>query len=407
MSLKRTITSITFLLSIPIFAQIEYQPGYYIDNKSLRTEGFILNRDWNSNPREIHFKKSSEETAKRLDISSVQEFGIGNTSKFIRSMVKIDTSGLTSKQRSPEWKTREIWLRVVIESNEATLYKYEGNGTTRFFYKIPDSDVEQLIYKKYLVSQDPTKTLAINNSLLYKAVNNDYQFQLKTKLLCHSEPSTASAYTYKALKKYFLNFIDCRQSKIIFEEEERNLEVSIAPQIGYEISTFGANILFAQTLYDFRFPKSNMVRYGVEFEFRLPFNKQKWSLIVAPSFKKYDATSNKISNNSAEIKYQAIEFPIGVSYNFPLASKSRIFLRGYLIQDFTINSSFSNDISGPVVNLKVKPGTNAAFSAGLVTGRLTLEGRYYTARSFVGASRWSTEYKGIAFFLGYKLNKKV
>ncbi len=76
-----------------------------------------------------------------------------------------------SKHPDPEWEQQQLFLKVLVEC-KATLYYFEGNALTRFFYSVSGSPIQQLIFKEYYASNEEI------------AVNNKYQAQLWTDVNC-------------------------------------------------------------------------------------------------------------------------------------------------------------------------------------------------------------------------------
>src|SRR5690606_2339465 len=62
-------------------------------------------------------------------------------------------------------------------------------------------------------------------------------------------------------------------------------------------------------------------RFGIEAESILPFNKNKWSLILEPTFQ-YFKSEKKVENNVSggiligKVNYQSIDFPVGFRHYF-------------------------------------------------------------------------------------------
>lgn len=157
------------------FSQIKYEKGYYINDTNEKVEGYIKNIDWLNNPTDFSFKSTENSIFQILDLASVQEFGIYDRSKYVREKVKIDRSSesqfLMSSEKNPIFKDEVIFLKVLLEGN-ASLYSYTDNNLHRFFFKTTDSQIEQLVYKNYM----------IRNTLVGK--NNYYKQQLLNNLPC-------------------------------------------------------------------------------------------------------------------------------------------------------------------------------------------------------------------------------
>jgi hypothetical protein len=104
-------------------AQVNFENGYYIDNNNSRFEGLIKNKDRRANPSKVIFKKDENEIIQELSIDKVKEFGIYNTSKFIRSTVNIDQSSQSintlDKRRTPNFENKTVFLKSLIDGKSS------------------------------------------------------------------------------------------------------------------------------------------------------------------------------------------------------------------------------------------------------------------------------------------------
>jgi hypothetical protein len=385
-------------LTIQMSGQIKYEKGYYLDKEGKKYEGLVLNKDWRDNPDHFNFKATEEAASQRISIYEVTEFGIGQSKKFVRAKVKLDAK-VKSYQRGPQWESVDIFLSVVIQSSTVTLYRWSRDNVHRYFFSIDSKTPEQLVYKKYILANEK------NVHQFFEAVNNDYLFQLNQNVNCGTPENAKPQYSYKSLRKYFTDFIQCRQLTIEFEEEnERKPKLSIALQLGLELKSYRANQEYFFTNYDYRF-SGKSIRIGFEAELNLPFNNGKWSLVCAPSYKSFEGKPQVIAGNSANIKSKSIEFPIGLSHNFLFSQDIKSFLRGYIVQDFSFNSKFSSEISGPVIDLRIRANPNFAFGGGFNFRGVSVEARYYIPKKFLRGTVWNSEYQSFAFFVSYKILK--
>ena len=66
-------------------------------------------------------------------------------------------------------------------------------------------------------------------------------------------------------------------------------------------------------------------RFGVETEFILAFNKNKWGVTIEPTYQYYKS-EKKPSDVEAKLNYTSVEIPIGIRHYFYLSEKSKIFI---------------------------------------------------------------------------------
>ncbi|HEX8037995.1 MAG TPA: hypothetical protein VF490_02540 [Chryseosolibacter sp.] len=333
------------------------------------------------------------------DISAVKEFAIGTSIKYVREAVRIDRSQnsidrLTSS-RDPEWENKQLFLKVMIEGH-ASLYSYqEEELEVRFFYKTGDSGVEQLIHRKYLKGDGI-------------ATNNDFRQQLWAAVNCDDEARKAVfslPYNRSSLVKYFKDYNECKGTiPVAYKSEQAGstFNLRIIPGLDYTTLTvwnFRNSAYGVQT-----FDASLSFRGGLQGEFVLPFNKGKWAIIAEASYQGFSCVKKTYSvvTGDAEVKYQAIETPVGVRYYMFLRPRGRIFADVFAVTDFAYNSylRFEND---PYVK-SLNAGIGIAGGIGFDYKKFSSSFRFYANRYlFPNNSNWLSDYNRVSFIVGYKI----
>src|SRR5690606_27529725 len=100
---------------------------------------------------------------------------------------------------------------------------------------------------------------------------------------------------------------------------------------------------------------------GLEAEFILPFNKNKWAIAIEPTYQNYK--SEKIIAN---IDYSSIEIPVSLRHYFFINKNSKIFLNASFVLDFSSNSSVElTRFDGTLYkSLEIKTRNNVALGIG-------------------------------------------
>ena len=387
------------------YSQIKFEKGYLIDNENHRIECLIKNYDWKNNPVEFDYKLSVQDVLQKGNSFNVREFGIIGISKFIRVDTKIDRSSeeLTtlSTQRNPDWSEERLFLKVLIEG-KASLYQYRERNCERYFYSVSNLPIQQLIYKEYLVNN---KSIASNNDFR-KQLWNDVRGSNTTFLSLET-----MEFTKAEIESYFKQFNNVGMETSVTYNNNKNREfflLRVTPGINY------SSINVIQSIYGPVLTASDQklnFRIGVEADFVLPFNKNKWVIIFDPSYQYFNST---FKNNSykTDINYKSVEFPIGLRYNFYLKDNLIIFLNAFYITSlsFDFNSSVDITFGNSKTHLNIEQGNSYAIGGGVDYGRLSLELRYYSKCDLVNHYFNSTvNYKQFSFILGYtifKLNRK-
>jgi hypothetical protein len=405
--MKKQIVFIALLniLSIESYSQIIFESGYFINESNQKTECLIKNIDWKNNPTEFEYKLSPNEAIQKATIQTVKEFGINGVSKYTRAIVKIDRSSdeidNMSSDRNPNFQEEQLFLKVLIEG-KASLFLYIDN-LTRLFYKLNNSEISQLVYKRYL----------INHNI---AQNNLFRQQLFLDLKCQEitlNDVNNIKYGQKDLKRIFVKYNECNNSSYInYQPTQKKDFFNLSLRPGLNYSSLKIQNSWSDSR-DTEFGNKINFRFGIETEFILPFNKNKWSIIIEPTYQYYKSEKKTETSNVSggifvsNINYWSIELPVGVRHYFFLNNTSKIFANISYIFDFTNNSSIEfKRIDGSLLNsLDVKPRRNLGLGFGYKhKDRYSLEIRYQTSREILSDYLiWASKYKTISIIFGYSL----
>jgi hypothetical protein len=389
------------------YSQITFEKGYFITNGNQKTECFIKNDDWKNNPSNFRYKMTEDGEIQTQDIAAVKEFGVYNNSKFIRATVKIDRSSNAvsdlSDQKSPILNEEQLFLKVLIEGN-ASLYYYEDGNLKRYFYSQGNSEIVQLIHKRYKTSGGDIAT------------NNQFKQQLLSDLVCSTITRNSIdgvAYKKKSLIRFFMDYNSCVNSDIVNYEpiqKEDLFNLTLRPRL------VNASLDIQNSVSDSRdtsFGNELGFGFGIEAEFILPFNKNKWGIIVEPTyqnFKSQETIEVDFAVNgqlNVEADYKSIELPIGVRYYFFLDDNSKIFINAAYVLDFNSSSSieFIRTDGSTFDSLEIETRNNAAFGLGYIyRDRYSLEFRYMTSRDVLnGYPSWSSDYQAFSVIAGFTL----
>jgi hypothetical protein len=133
----------------------------------------------------------------------------------------------------------------------------------------------------------------------------------------------------------------------------------------------GLNVMSFSIL-DINFENKIALRLGVEVEYIMGFNNNKWAFVVEPNFLNFSTVYNdrteRVSgaDNSAKINYKAIDLPIGIRYYMYLSKTSKFFLNSFLVPSITLKSeirSIGVDENNPL-NFDGKSDINYAVGIG-------------------------------------------
>ena len=164
---------------------------------------------------------------------------------------------------------------------------------------------------------------------------------------------------------------------------------------------------------DTDFGNKMAARIGIEAEFILPFNKNKWGIIIEPTYQYFKSEQSRATSNISggflvsKVDYKSIELPLGVRYYIYFNNQSKLFANLSYVLDFTKNSTikFLRNDGSMLSELEIRARMNFALGIGYkYKDRYSLEIRYYTKRNILGEYLyWNSDYRTISILFGYSL----
>ncbi|KAA1246263.1 outer membrane beta-barrel protein [Aquimarina sp. RZ0] len=405
---------LTFL-TLPIFlgySQIKFEKGYFVLDNGAKTACYIKNIDWKDNPVDFIYKLSLEEETKTASIHEVKEFEITGQSLFKRYKVDIDRSSETISKLSvniePEFKKEQLFLKVLV-NGDALLFSYEDGNLNRYFYAMGEENPKQLIYKSYrTVSND-------------RGRNNRYRQQLWTNVRCQEITMNYVEnldYRRNSLIKYFEKYNRCIDPAYSNTQEQTKKDVfnlTINPGVKFSsLSIDNKN----NDLRDIDFGSKTNFKLGIELEYVLPFNNNKWSVFMEPTYQSYSAekfityfqSSLLTIETNVTVDYTSIELPVGLRHYFFLKEGSLLFVDvGLLMADLRFRSSLDfEDERADISDLDFGSAStfgNIALGVGYkFKGKYSAKLQYEFKRNILAKfTNWSSDYSSLSLNLGYTL----
>lgn len=385
-------------------AQIKYEPGYFIDNEGNKIDCLIKNLDWVNNPAHFSYKLDENSKHQVVDILQVKEFGVSNYSKYQRVTVLIDKSSdeeaNLSKDKAPSFEEDTLFLRVLIEG-KATLYSYRKGKLKRYFYRLENGQIVQLVYKRYkqLVDQ-----IYIYNKSHEVRKNEQYKEQLWVDMKCGDlsmKEIEGLSYTKKSLSQFFVTYNECANSAYVtheFKGKKDLFNIKIRPGINAS-SLVIKNPLSTRKEADFG--RKYAFRMGIEGEIILPVNKNKWSIFSEVTYQ-YFKSAAVSATSPVTLDYQSIELALGARHYFFLGDDLKSFVSLGFMVDVPKAGIFDFE-SG--TDLDISTG-NSLFAGMGVTYRnkYTIEAKINPSRQLLNKYiSWTARYRTLAIVLGYRL----
>lgn len=393
-------------ISLLSFSQIKFEKAYFITNSNDRIECFIKNIDWRNNPNSFEYKINEHDNSKQNNIKNVKLFEIYNQVKYVRGNVKFDNSSNSinnlSNVRDPEFIEKEIFLKK-LTAGSIRLYKFTEGNITRFFYETGDNNFEQLIYKPYEIE---------SNKIAY---NDDYKKQLESKLNCTSinhQEIQKLQYKEKELTDLFIKYYKCSDPNYkekLTKTNKGKFNLYIRPRINSSSSQFQSS----NTNTNSTTPNKMSFGCGVETEYILPYNKNKWSVVVEPTYQHYTSEGTIDANYlvggklTTIINYKSIELPIGLRHYMYLNDKSKLFINAQYIIDLVMKSNieFKRNDNTIVNSLDVISRPNIAIGLGYnYNNKYGIEARFFSNRNITSDYlNWQSKFKSFSLILSYNI----
>ena len=267
-------TFIFLLWSVCAFGQQIFESGYIVDQHGKREIVKIKNENWKSNPRSILIKRSDNKK-ETYEIASLTEFGIGKKCKYRKATVDIDQFKKTdvfSTSVNPTFQSETHLLKVLVEGS-ISLYSYnDGNKNT--FILENDGIFHTLIYKQY----------KSEGGLILE--NNAFISQMERMAYCKGMSVLDLAnlkYNEVELVDHVQKYLRCKQEPLSFiREPAKKNEIKLYAKVGLR----RANMFYSNNGGFIEYNTGYMTnpRAGLDIEYVIPSNSNKWSLILEPSY---------------------------------------------------------------------------------------------------------------------------
>ena len=384
------------LFTSSLVAQIAFKPASFLDNNGNKTDCLIKDLDWKANPVSFEYKITENDLVQIGKIENVQEFQVGEFTKYIRKDVDIDRWDKympPSIQKQPIYKNETLFLKVLVEGS-ATLYEYTSVSFSTYFYVIDSKEPQQLIQKQYVVNN-------VGRDMVYK--NDLYKAQLQSALggdIIKQSDTKNLSYFRNDFVKLFEKFNQSKGESTVMVSSN-SFKVHLTPRIGANFNSVDVRYLPSSS-YDYDFGVKTNLRVGVELEAVLPFNRGKWAIALEPAFTTYKAEGDG-SVWTSNVDYQALEIHIVARHYMFLNDKSKVFLNAGFVYSTDINDSYYGPLARPTaVEIDLNP--TFVLGAGYKYKKISAEFRYLGSQNMVrNQSTWEAHYKAYAVILGYEI----
>lgn len=397
------IYSLIFIfLSIIISGQIRFEKGYTISDDGQRKDVYIKNMDWSNNPETYIYKITEDGEQKTGQLANTKEFAVPNYFKFIKHTGKIDISSNNinelSDNKNPILTEKMVFLNVVSEG-KLNLYLYKSTYVEQFFYSLDNGEIVPLEYKKYNPDGDVYKI----------AENTKYINQLK-ELFAQNTPETFKSSKIKYEKKYLAKVFDEYNGKKT-ESKNNRIDFNLSVRPGISQANFNLDSPQSSNYPKVDFSSKSIFRLGIEAELALPFNKNKWAIVMEPFYYKYkNEAISQDGNYRFQTEFDMLDFEIALRHYMFISKTSKLFLNaGFVANLYTSKDAFitytglkAGYLSGGLGFEK----NSSYFNFGLgynYKNKLSAEVKLSTGKSLYDTSYWRADLTRVSFILGYNI----
>jgi hypothetical protein len=216
-------------------------------------------------------------------------------------------------------------------------------------------------------------------------------------------------YYKNKLIRLFEEYNECYDQEYVnFAEKQKKDLFNLSIRPGFNNSSLSMESIIT-TSTDIDFGNELNFRFGIEAEFILPFNNNKWAIIIEPTYQyfksekelKYKNIRDEIvTYEVGKVEYTSIEVPFGVRHYFFLNDNSKIFINGSVVLDFSRNSDINFKYAR---DLEIGTESILAFGLGYkYNDKFGIELRYHTSRNILSNySNWYSNYDTVSAIFGF------
>lgn len=421
--MKNVLLLLLFLVTGMSFGQIQFEPGYIIMDNGTITPCQVKNRDWRLTPKEFECRASENAVPYEATVKNTTEVGVANR-VFTKYTVDIEQSNaelayLDDKEYA-KYKSLTVFLELLVDG-EIRLYKYYNRGIPKYFYKQQGGQPIPLEYKMY---KKGTK-------ILYNRTYKSTLQQLMGSRITTTEVFRKAEYTDADLMAVF------RQYNGVSTPSTENLPGTTLsdttavdntePPVTKSIITarIGAGVLLQWLKTTNREPNQDNFDFGakanalftVEGEWLLPYNRNKWGLILGVTRQTYSnsgkgtlGTAENGYSSTWQADYHAWDFSIGGRYYMYLNTTTRLFANaGYIYSLNAKSDALLHDYINTLGSYKNRyeayhRQSSVFVGAGVSWKKFALEARYYGKRDLYSITFMSvSKLSGLGVLATYSL----
>ena len=408
-----------FLLISHLSAQTNYREGYVLNNVGEKIKGFIDDRAWLVNPRQITFKKTLTQSKNTFyGVHDIQEFGFKTPDKeviFVSRAVQTDISPykMSELDQSVEsvWMQDTVFLALCVRGQRLSLFSLnDEKGKLHFFVEREEWKAEELVNKMYY-SDASKKQVILHERFRRQLAKEMYDCNdiLKNDLSEITYNLESLVYVFKKYNK----FCNSRQAKnpdgspagpsFVYDESKNHVELNVLTGLSVARPMFYLNNV--QTKDDFSY--SYMPTLGVSLNLLIPKTEQQLFFYNELMYRGYHSSCSATNDVGTEkiYNFDYIRWNALMRYRYPKNGMFKLFTNvGFGLGVLAARKTSVKDIKTGITQTPWHPSYRPTeesflFGAGVNYKKWSVELRYDMAFGAVDGNRVRTGF----LILGYQL----
>ncbi|MEL7144997.1 MAG: hypothetical protein AAFO69_01410 [Bacteroidota bacterium] len=391
--MKKLFLLIAYLLFHNGFAQDRLYKGHFVKENGDRIDCFLSSIAHSNNPVKFRYKLTEDAPYLVDSIDNVMEIVAGENFKYVRKTLTVDVSKGFLNKNVARNKKLTVFMRVLIEG-EVSLFEYLNGDLKKYFYSKDDSNIQQLIYRKFY------------NDAGALLENNGFRQALFNVLKCASlgaDDFSDLKYNRNDLLSVFRRYYQCKGNAFLAYVNTKEF-LNIKEIFNFSVAA-GINFLHISSN-DNTAPGALTIgwkptlRYGVEIEYNFNVRRNQLSLVINPAYTSYSASKLQ-GNRFNAIEFRSIELPVGLRVYLSDGEDVKWFVNGFATFNLAVKGLGR---IGTISNVFDTSPVGAHLGFGVVYDKLRAEIRYQFPKAY-NRTTLARELISTGFMLnlGYKI----
>jgi hypothetical protein len=400
--MKKAIVILLLLIIISgkMYCQSNLIEGYIILLNKDTVRGWVENHDREMNPEKIRFKKNGENNLNTFFPDQILEFRSKTGLYFVSRAVRFDKSSdyvegpIATVKSSVEasMDTVTLFLDVVIKSKLSIYHFKDKKGISHYFIELP-SGTEELLDKK--MKQEQTGSyikIELYKNQLSNALSECTTIDQKIK---------QTSLNKKSLLNLFKEFNKCISVSSEYVQKTEKIKVQTNVVLGGSVNSLSFS---SSPLNEGNF-KSYSVPAGLSFEFVLPKNFKKWSLVADFLYQNMKASDDIVvgvvgGSPTKEIQIDISRISINALTKYYLNQKPT---RPFLTAGLTSSYFYKIEQNYTTTFNEKKMGIGFIGGIGINFKRITIQSRFETINGVSNGQSYDSSLNSISLSVAYTL----